>query len=214
MNNFIQPYQYVSIKEQSEKLFNVYKSVNDPKTIDTFQAITNDHIEQLFTEKYSEVDNFINIIMNPKINRSQIEKVLLGLKVYVIPFQQPSSKQIEKVFKKTKKLKQPDWDNIDLKETSYIGWNDSGKQKKYIIMYEDDKLTGVVGDLSTTIKPGVCSICKKESNVSMFLSTTKSKGDGTYTKNGNYICHDSIRCNQQLDQLEGLYDFIRTVKMK
>ncbi|MFP6334059.1 FusB/FusC family EF-G-binding protein, partial [Bacillus subtilis] len=191
-----------------------YKSVNDPKTIDTFQAITNDHIEQLFTEKYSEVDNFINIIMNPKINRSQIEKVLLGLKVYVIPFQQPSSKQIEKVFKKTKKLKQPDWDNIDLKETSYIGWNDSGKQKKYIIMYEDDKLTGVVGDLSTTIKPGVCSICKKESNVSMFLSTTKSKGDGTYTKNGNYICHDSIRCNQQLDQLEGLYDFIRTVKMK
>src|SRR5699024_7127979 len=169
MNNFIQPYQYVSIKEHSEKLFNVYKSVNDPKTIDTFQAITNDHIEQLFTEKYSEVDNFINIIMNPKINRSQIEKVLLGLKVYVIPFQQPY------------------WDNIDLKETSYIGWNDSGKQKKYIIMYEDDKLTGVVGDLSTTIKPGVCSICKKESNVSMFLSTTKSKGDGTYTKNGNYI---------------------------
>lgn len=214
MNNFIQPYQYVSIKEHSEKLFNVYKSVNDPKTIDTFQAITNDHIEQLFTEKYSEVDNFINIIMNPKINRSQIEKVLLGLKVYVIPFQQPSSKQIEKVFKKTKKLKQPDWDNIDLKETSYIGWNDSGKQKKYIIMYEDDKLTGVVGDLSTTIKPGVCSICKKESNVSMFLSTTKSKGDGTYTKNGNYICHDSNRCNQQLDHLEGLYDFIRTVKMK
>ena len=31
MNNFIQPYQYVSIKEHSEKLFNVYKSVNDPK---------------------------------------------------------------------------------------------------------------------------------------------------------------------------------------
>ena len=103
MNNFIQPYQYVSIKEHSEKLFNVYKSVNDPKTIDTFQAITNDHIEQLFTEKYSEVDNFINIIMNPKSIVHKL-KSIAWLKVYVIPFQQPSSKQIEKVFKKTKNL--------------------------------------------------------------------------------------------------------------
>ncbi|MFU1789544.1 hypothetical protein ACM3BO_13340 [Mammaliicoccus sciuri] len=95
-----------------------------------------------------------------------------------------------------------------------MGWNDSGKQKKFIVLYEDDKLIGVSGDLSPTIKPGICSICKKESNVSMFLSTTKSKGDGTYTKNGNYICHDSEHCNQQLDQLNGLYEFIHTVKTK
>ncbi|GGI39429.1 FusB/FusC family EF-G-binding protein [Mammaliicoccus stepanovicii] len=214
MNNFIQPYQFVSIKEQAEKLVNVYKSVNDPKTIETFQAMTDDHIAQLFNEKHSEVTDFVNIIMNKKISRAQVDKLLIGLKAYVIPFEQPSSKQLEKVFKKTKKLKQPDWENIDLKESSYIGWNDSGKQKKYIVLYdENEKLTGVVGDLSPAIKPGICSICQKESNVSMFLSTTKSKGDGTYTKNGNYICHDSIRCNQQLVQLDALYDFIHTVKM-
>lgn len=214
MNNYIQPYQYVSIKQKSEQLLNVYKSVNDPKTIDTFQAMTYDHISQLFEEKHSEVEEFTNIIMNQKISRAQADKLLLGLKSYVIPFEQPSNKQLEKVFKKTKKLKIPDWENIDLKESSYIGWNDSGKQKKFIVLYEDEKLTGVVGDLSPTIKPGVCSICKKESNVSMFLSTTKSKGDGTYTKNGNYICHDSERCNQQLDHLDGLYEFVQTVKMK
>nr|WP_263314110.1 FusB/FusC family EF-G-binding protein [Mammaliicoccus sp. Marseille-Q6498] len=214
MNNYIQPYQYVSIKQKSEQLLNVYKSVNDPKTIDTFQAMTYDHISQLFEEEHSEVEQFTNIIMNQKISRAQADKLLLGLKSYVIPFEQPSNKQLEKVFKKTKKLKIPDWENIDLKESSYIGWNDSGKQKKFIVLYEDEKLTGVVGDLSPTIKPGVCSICKKESNVSMFLSTTKSKGDGTYTKNGNYICHDSERCNQQLDHLDGLYEFVQTVKMK
>ncbi|MCE5057876.1 FusB/FusC family EF-G-binding protein [Mammaliicoccus sciuri] len=214
MNNYIKPYQFVSIKEKSEQLFNVYKSLNDIKTIDTFQAITYDHISQLFEEKHSEIEDFTKIIMNKKISRAQIEKLLFGLKSYVIPFEQPSSKQLEKIFKKTKKLKHPEWDNIDLKESSYIGWNDSGKQKKFIVLYEDDKLIGVSGDLSPTIKPGICSICKKESNVSMFLSTTKSKGDGTYTKNGNYICHDSEHCNQQLDQLNGLYEFIHTVKTK
>ena len=31
MNNYIKPYQFVSIKEKSEQLFNVYKSVNDIK---------------------------------------------------------------------------------------------------------------------------------------------------------------------------------------
>ncbi|WP_323705432.1 hypothetical protein [Mammaliicoccus sciuri] len=58
MNNYIKPYQFVSIKEKSEQLFNVYKSVNDIKTIDTFQAITYDHISQLFEEKHSEIEDF------------------------------------------------------------------------------------------------------------------------------------------------------------
>lgn len=214
MNYFIQPYQFVSIQEKAEQLVNVYKSVNDPKTIDIFQSMTHEHISQLFSEKHSEIESFTNIIMNQKISRAQVEKLTFGLKSYVEPFSQPSNKQIEKIFKKTKKLKFPDWENIDLKTSSYIGWNDSGKQKKFIILYENDTLIGVSGELSPTTKPGICSICQKESNVSMFLSTTKAKGDGTYTKNGNYICHDSAQCNKQLDHLENLYAFIHTVKAK
>ncbi|MFU1789543.1 hypothetical protein ACM3BO_13335 [Mammaliicoccus sciuri] len=102
MNNYIKPYQFVSIKEKSEQLFNVYKSVNDIKTIDTFQAITYDHISQLFEEKHSEIEDFTKIIMNKKISRAQIEKLLFGLKSYVVPFEQPSSKQLEKILKRLK----------------------------------------------------------------------------------------------------------------
>ncbi|MFC7085823.1 hypothetical protein ACFQI5_02045 [Mammaliicoccus vitulinus] len=102
MNNYIQPYQFVSIKQKSEQLSNVYKSVNDLKTIDTFQAITYDHISQLFSEKHSEIEEFTNIIMNKRISRAQVEKVLFGLKSYVIPFEMPSSKQLEKLLKRLK----------------------------------------------------------------------------------------------------------------
>ncbi|HCK2872238.1 TPA: hypothetical protein NZC54_003390, partial [Enterococcus faecium] len=52
----------------------------------------------------------------------------------------------------------------------------------------------------------------KTSNVSLFLSTTKAGSDGTYTKKGNYICHDSDQCNQQLTKLAPFYEFAERVK--
>ena len=40
--------------------------------------------------------------MNKKISRAQIEKLLFVLKSYVVPFEQPSSKQLEKSLKRLK----------------------------------------------------------------------------------------------------------------
>lgn len=54
--------------------------------------------------------------------------------------------------------------------------------EKFILAYRENKLIGVHGTLSPTIVKGVCSICQTITNVSMFLATTKSGGDGTYTK--------------------------------
>lgn len=84
--------------------------------------------------------------------------------------------------------------------------------EKFILAYRENKLIGVHGTLSPTIVKGVCSICQTITNVSMFLATTKSGGDGTYTKKGNYICHDSDTCNQQLTQPEYLEAFMENVK--
>ena len=78
--------------------------------------------------------------------------------------------------------------------------------------YEEEKLKGISGTLSPTINKGICSICQRTSNVSLFLSTTKTGSDGTYTKKGNYICHDSDQCNQQLVQLAPFYEFTERVK--
>ncbi|EQC80588.1 fibronectin-binding protein [Enterococcus sp. HSIEG1] len=48
----------------------------------------------------------------------------------------------------------------------------------------------------------------------MFLSLTKSGGDGTYTKRGNYICRDSEQCNQQMEQRETLDEFVSLLQMR
>ncbi|BDP81315.1 hypothetical protein EfmAA290_19910 [Enterococcus faecium] len=81
-----------------------------------------------------------------------------------------------------------------------------------MVYYEDEKLKGISGTLSPTINKGICAICQKTSNVSLFLSTTKAGSDGTYTKKGNYICHDSDQCNQQLTKLAPFYEFAERVK--
>ncbi|MGC3598970.1 hypothetical protein ACPTJ4_14925, partial [Enterococcus faecium] len=70
--------------------------------------------------------------------------------------------------------------------------------KKFMVYYEDEKLKGISGTLSPTRNKGICEICQKTSNVSLFLSTTKEGSDGTYTKKGNYNCHDCDQCNQLL----------------
>ncbi len=48
--------------------------------------------------------------------------------------------------------------------------------------------------------------------ISLFLATTKSSGDGTYTKKGNYICLDSDACNQHLYDLSFFHDFLNALK--
>ena len=182
MEQTIKPYQYFFIIREVEQLLNAYSSVNDPKTVQTVQALAAEKIRDILDHELPE------------------------------SFMQPSTPQIEKLFRKVKKLKQPAWNEIDLQEHTYIGWNDPGTQKKFMVYYEDEKLKGISGTLSPTINKGICAICQKTSNVSLFLSTTKAGSDGTYTKKGNYICHDSDQCNQQLTKLAPFYEFAERVK--
>lgn len=68
-------------------------------------------------------------------------------------------------------------------------------------------LTGVV---SMAVSLAVWKISvpfAKTSIVTQFLATTKRGADGTYTKNGTYICLDSEQCNQQIQAKEGLEHF-------
>ncbi|WP_254250239.1 FusB/FusC family EF-G-binding protein [Macrococcus equipercicus] len=211
MNNIL-PYQYIGIKRQSMRLMKAYQTMNDPKMIETYQSLIQESVEQIFTEPLPEVEAFLNVMMDRTMTRHQLDKQLELLKIYVEPFKVPSNQQLDKLFKKVKKLKYQNWADYELTESTYIGWNDPGQQKKFIIFYHEGELRGLYGDLSPSVNKGVCPICKNDSKVSMFLATTKIAGDGTYTKNGNYICHDSRSCNKQLDDLTGLYEFLAATK--
>ncbi|MGC6768178.1 FusB/FusC family EF-G-binding protein [Enterococcus sp. LJL128] len=212
MNPTIQPYEYNYVKNQAETLINTYTSVNDSGTVKTIQALAIGKINELFPEGQPEVDAFMEKMMNIRITRSRMERYLATLKEQVIPFDPPSNPQLTKLFRKTKKLKIPEWSELDLRDHTYVGWNDPGTQRKFIITHQGDKLVGVSGVLSPEIIKGACAICKTISNVSLFLATTKTASDGTYTKKGNYICHDSDQCNHQLLETEELSAFIKNVQ--
>jgi hypothetical protein len=212
MQPTIQPFQFNIIKEQVYVLINTYTSVNDSATVKTVQALCREKVSSLFIEEPAVVNDLMETVMDRRLTRARAEKYLDELKEAVIPFKEPSTPQVTKALRKVKKLKIPDWESLDLRNHTYVGWNDAGTQKKFILAYHDNKLIGVHGTLSPTIIKGVCSICQNISNVSMFLATTKSGGDGTYTKKGNYICHDSEICNHQLTQPDYLEAFMENVK--
>ncbi|MGX7197383.1 FusB/FusC family EF-G-binding protein [Enterococcus olivae] len=212
MNPIIQPYQYFAIKKKVLYLVNTYHSVNDKSTIETVQALMLKDIDEIVGESYPEIEDLKKFILDQTLTREKTEHYFEEFKDCVIAFQQPTSKQIEKVFRKTKKLKHPAWEILDLREHSYIGWNDPGSQKKFILYYSEGKLQGLSGQLNPSIIKNVCTICQKVSNVSMFLATTKSSGDGTYTKKGNYICADSEQCNHQLHDREAFDRFVEQMK--
>ena len=213
MNVKIEPYQYMKIIDVVDQLIHSYQSVNDIKTIEAVQSITVEKIYQTLPEiSKEELEDLITVILDRQLTRESVEKYFETFKAFVIPFSEPSEKQIEKVFRKVKKLKFPDFKNLDLREYTYIGWNDSGTQKKFLLYYQEEKLAGMYGELSTKIVKGFCSICHHESNVAMFTATTKKASEGRYTKKGNYICVDSERCNRHLQAREDLDAFLEKTK--
>lgn len=210
MEQKIYPYQYNNIKEKVFYLLNTYHSINDMNTIKAIQSETMFAINQYFNDTDNEFDEHIKSLMDVKLSKNQCEKILDYLKQYVIPFDIPSHKQIEKVFRKVKKLKMPEISDTQSRDSTFISWNDISSNRKYIIYYDENgQLQGFYGDLSPQTVKGFCNICNKESDVSLFLNRKKSGSDGRYIKKGDYICHDSVKCNQQLSDITYFHEFLQ-----
>ncbi|GEK29123.1 FusB/FusC family EF-G-binding protein [Furfurilactobacillus siliginis] len=215
MNTKILPHEYSFIRKEVLNLISAYSSVNGRDVIDALQAIATEHIDALVADKPASLTALMQTMLDVKANRVTIEPALQTLKDDVVPFEQPTGKQLEKVFRKVKKLKQPEWETMDLRDDSFLGWNDPGMGRKYVVIRnESGQLQGAYGVIEPTVQKGVCAICQTIGNVSLFMAITKSGGDGTYTKSGNYICRDSNRCNRQLSQLDSLHAFFETVRAK
>lgn len=213
MKPTIYPHQFHALTQQVENLINAYQSVNDLQTIKVYQALIFEKIDELFDEQLPEIEAFKEIILDKSLTKTKAQRYLLPIKECVIAFEKPSTKQVEKAFRKIKKVKQPDWEQLDLRECSFVGFDDAGSQKKYLLYYDQQhQLKGIVGQMSPNVIKNVCSICNHIGNVALFLSTTKATADGTYTKKGNYICTNSQKCNHQLYDLEGLYQFAEKIQ--
>ncbi|MGV3041787.1 FusB/FusC family EF-G-binding protein [Staphylococcus rostri] len=209
MKPAIYPYQYNDICAQIQRLKNVYRSVNDIETMRVVQVDTRDAILNAFTETDAQLLETVERLMNIRLSQMQVDDILTTLRNYVIPFELPSQKRMEKTFRKVKKIKFPSVEAASLYTHSFIGWNDLASNRKYMMYYDTQgQLQGFYGDLSNQVVKGFCSICQKESNVALFMKKTNSASEGRYTKKGDYICHDSTRCNEQLTDITDFYAFI------
>lgn len=214
MDKFIKPFQYNIIEEQATIVVQTQRSVNDRHTVDTLKLLALEKIEASFpTASAEELELLRESIQLGKTQR-ELDKYLEKVKPMIIPFKQPSDKGLQKVFAKTKKLKVPEWEEVVLDRQTFYGWNDVAKQRKYIITYQSDKLIGLEGTISPTIKKGLCAICQTISEVSMFEAKGKVSKEGNYLLKGNYICHDSDKCNRQIKSEDDLFNFVKHVKPK
>lgn len=214
MNPFIQPYQYNIIVEQATIVVQTQRSVNDRHTVDTLKLLALEKIQEAFLESSLEEKELLEEAITLGKTQKELDRYLMKVKECIIPFKQPSDQGVQKVFAKTKKLKFPEWEEVDLSRQTFHGWNDIAKQRKYLITYQEGKLVGLQGTISPTIKKGLCAICQTISEVSMFEAKGKVSKEGNYLLKGNYICHDSEKCNHQIKDTADLDRFIKHISPK
>lgn len=214
MEPTITAYEYSYITQQVNALVSAYLAVNDRRMRRVVRDTTIANIATHLPADEPVAQAFLEQLKPDRLTREAAAKLLPTIEPLVIPFPSLSQKQLDKLFRKVKKLKQPEWGNLNLHELTYLGWNDGGNQKKYLVAPYQDRLIGIQGDMGPKTVKGVCAICQTIGNVSLFVSTTKKSGLGTFKRNGNYICRDSAKCNRQLTDPQPLADFLEIVRPK
>ncbi|XKI10916.1 Elongation factor G-binding protein [Sporosarcina sp. ANT_H38] len=139
------------------------------------------------------------------------EQALKKIDNYMLPFPTISEQQLKKLFPKSKKLKLPDLSTMDLTRLTYLGWNDSRSNKKYVVYELENRLVGIECTFSPSIKKNICSICHCQGKVTFFSTVTKEKklnNPDYYRSIGNLICADSSECNKNMTDASYLKYFL------
>ncbi|MGD7024418.1 FusB/FusC family EF-G-binding protein [Rossellomorea vietnamensis] len=208
MKPFIRNDQFNFIKAQTKVLINGHVNANDPGVMKALKAVTLEKVLSLLPAPSEEEHDLLSSIASIK-DKQDAENYLAKLKPFVIPFREVSDKTLQKLFPKVKKLKLPNLENVDLREVTYLGWNDIGQERKYLVTEDNGKLIGMRGTFKNHSQKGVCTICNSIGEIGMFITESKAAANGTYRNRGNYICQDSQACNRSLQSEEKLKAFIQ-----
>ncbi|UOQ45978.1 FusB/FusC family EF-G-binding protein [Halobacillus salinarum] len=207
MDSFIRSDQYNLIKAQAHRLIRSHSSVNDSSVMEAVKSVSLEKVLQSFSSLSPEEKELIDHI---SVIEDQEDAILLlsRLKQYVIEFPDLTENHLKKLFPKVKKLQHPDLDEIDKKATSYLGWNDYGSNRKYLVVPFQGELIGLKGTFTQSNTKGICTICSEQEKVGMFTTTVMNSAQSV-VRRGNYICQDSELCNQNLTDLTNLHHFVK-----
>ncbi|SFF55325.1 FBP C-terminal treble-clef zinc-finger [Halobacillus alkaliphilus] len=207
MESFIRADQYNFIKDLITTLLSTHTSTNDQAVTQALKSITREKIVDLFSNLSNDQKEIIEQVQDVKDETDAIF-FLSRLKQYTFTFPPLNEQTLKQLFPKVKKLKVPSLENIEWSTLSYLGWNDSGSNQKYIATYKNGDLLGIQGNFKPSKQSGICAICKEHEEVGMFTTSIKQKTSENPISRGNYICKDSHRCNENLKSLQPLKNFI------
>ena len=125
--------------------------------------------------------------------------------------------QLNKLFKKEKKLKLPDLD-IQKSKIVYLGWIDESINKLFVAYIMDHKLVGMSCRLpnyssNNTHRCSLCNSIGDESEIAFVspICKTATGGKDGYKSIGFNICLDSHKCNERIESVEKLEKILKDV---
>ena len=194
-------------------LNNAFRNCIDPNIVETTKICTQDKILSFFSNLSEEQKEILNI--SKVTDPLDISTYLKDLYQYVYGMPTITGSEINKVFKKEKKLKLPDLSIQDSKLV-YLGWINESTRKLLITYNMDGKLLGMACRLTSSKRnsTNICTLCNhigSESEVAFVSPICKPQSQDDYKSLGFYVCLNSLECNERITSTEKLEQLIKAV---
>ncbi len=211
---FIRNHQYNLIQKQMDLLQQTYRTVSDPKVVESVRYSAESKTIEAFDQVTGVQHEMLAAISNLK-TAEDFQAYGRSLEPYLTPFPQVTEKQIKKLFHKNKKLALPSLATISYERLTYLGWLDISTNKMFLVYDLNGQIVGIEGKFTPLNKKGICFICNKHEEVALFSAVTKSRpvnaNSDYYKAVGNYMCIHSDACNKNITDVTSLEKFIHSV---
>lgn len=215
MKVFIKKHEYNYIRKRLYDLNNAFKSCVDIDVIEATKAYKQQQILNIFTNLSEEEKELLDI--SKLTTLLHIDKYLEDLNEYVYGMPSITNAQINRLFKKEKKLKLPSLTAQDSKNV-YLGWIDESIRKLFVAYNMNGKLIGMACRITTSASNNshLCVLCNhvgRENEVAFVspMCKTSNAGEGAYKSIGFDICLDSKKCNERIAAIDNLEKFLKDV---
>jgi len=207
---FIENDQYNYIVKQISTIQDSMRKHVDPAVLTAVKDLAQAKILDLFPNATREQQEILDI--SKLSQEEEYEHIVTELAQFLKPFPRLTEQQLKKLFPKVKKLKLPDLDSFNYKRLTYLSWNDTGANKKFVVYKLEGKLVGMECKLTPNGKHNICSFCNGLGKVSYFSTVTKkkmAKNPDYYRSTGNFVCIDGEECNRRITNTDYLNSFIK-----
>ncbi|MFD2706565.1 FusB/FusC family EF-G-binding protein [Salibacterium lacus] len=210
---FIRNHHLNLIKNQGRYIQQSFRDVEDSGVMQAVKGQAAEHVKQALPVLTEEQEDVIDPLSDVETSIG-VEAFIGSLQPYVEPFPFLDKEQIGRLFPHHKKMEMPDLGDVDFAHRTYIGWNDGGHRKKFIVYDLDGEIVGMEGRYTPTKRQDYCYFCRELAPVMLVtFETHETDADNPefYRALGHHICIDSEQCNRNISDVSRLDGFVRKV---